>query len=163
MDRYVDYHPDFDGIKGWLIGLAALLSLCPFLLYQALGDDGWKVLLSTERWHSLTKQGSVNYDARWQTILLFNVVFSGLLLLASFVQLYLFFQRHALFPRFFIGFLFATVTFVIVSAILATRIPEVQNTQAARYAWRVVIAMVVGVTLALCVLRSARIRFTFNR
>ena len=56
MDSYIDYHPSYDGIRGWLMGLALLVILIPLALIFVYADESWKVLGSPERLEALAQE-----------------------------------------------------------------------------------------------------------
>lgn len=163
MDNFVDYHPSFDGIRGWLMVLGLLLLFTPVVLLLNFGDESWRALLTESRWKALTTPGTAEFHSKWKPIIYFNVGALAVLLLGSLVQIFLFFTHSRFFPKHHIGFMAAMVLYVMISTIFMTRIPAVQEEMATYYAWRILIVMALSSVTIAYVLRSPRVRFTFTR
>jgi hypothetical protein len=99
---------DLKGLGGWLIvvGIGVVLSPIRVLVvyvpiyHEILTDGTWELLTSAE---------SAYYHPLWQPLLAGEMVFNSLLVLAWTYLIYLFFSRHYLFPRVFIGVLVLSV------------------------------------------------------
>jgi hypothetical protein len=101
---------DLKGIKGILILLAIGVVISPFKLlpsyFEAINTSfkarTWSLIFNTD----------IDPIARaYNQVLAFELMGLMLLILAMFVQIYLFFSKHYLFPRVFIGILVSNTLF----------------------------------------------------
>ncbi|HWF19830.1 MAG TPA: DUF3857 domain-containing protein [Verrucomicrobiae bacterium] len=100
------------GLAGWLILVAISLGFrIVFTIIQI-----FKLLwaCSLEKWQLLTIPGSTAYNPNWGPILIFEL-FANLAFLAfAILLLILYFQKRFALPRYIIGFLIATVVFILI-------------------------------------------------
>ena len=112
------------GLGGWLILIGLGVALAPIRLLTTL-TTVYKPLFDDGTWQLLTTAGSEDYIPHFGTLLIAEITFNSLMLLASIYLVYLFFTKHYLFPRVFIGLALATLVFIPLDAWCVTRLfPE---------------------------------------
>ena len=102
---------DLKGLGGWLIlvGLGVVLAPLRLLimvvpLYQPLFEEGM--------WEALTTFGSEVYHPLWGPLLIGEIAFNSIMILASIYLIYLFFSKHYMFPKVYIGILLISLIFI---------------------------------------------------
>jgi magnesium-transporting ATPase (P-type) len=113
------------GIQGWLILVSISVVLSPIILlvtlipmYIPIFEDG--------TWELLTTVGSESYHSMWAPLLIAEIIYNCLMVLASGYLIYLFFSKHYFFPKFYICLVIASLIFILVDAWLLTKIlPDV--------------------------------------
>lgn len=101
---------DLKGIKGFLILLAFGVVISPFKLFPAY-FEAIDTSFKAGTW-SLIFNSDIDPIARaYNQVLAFELMGLMLFILAMFVQIYLFFSKHYLFPRMFIGILLSSTLF----------------------------------------------------
>jgi len=110
---------EYEGLAGWLILVAIGVVLSPVrlfkeivLIYKPMFEDG--------TWELLTTEDSEFYNSMWAPLLTGEIIFNSLMLLASLYLVYLFFSKHYLFPKFYIGIVVVSLIFVPLYAWLIT-------------------------------------------
>lgn len=108
---HVKENIELKGLGGWLIliGIGAVLSPIRLLIssiqiYHPIFTDG--------TWEALTTIGSEVYHPLWKPLLLGEIIFNVGMVTVSIYLIYLFFAKHYLFPKFFIGIFAASVIFI---------------------------------------------------
>lgn len=107
------------GLGGWLILVAIGLIINPIRVLVVVAST-FPPLFQTGAWEALTTPGSENYHALWGPLLIFEMVFNTLVMLASIALAVLFFRRSRRFPGFFIVFVIANLAFVLLDAWLGS-------------------------------------------
>jgi len=99
------------GLGGWLIliGIGVVFSpirlLVDFVpLYTEIFTQG--------HYEQLTTPGSEMYDALWAPFLIGEIIFNTAMVLASVYLVYLYFSKHYLFPKVYIGLILVTLVFI---------------------------------------------------
>ncbi len=116
---------DLKGISGWLILVAIGVIFGPVRLlytyiplYKSIFEDG--------TWEALTTVGSEVYNPYWGMLLIGEMMFNSLLVVACIYLIYLFFSKHYLFPKVYIGIVVASLIFIPLDAWIVTMIfPDV--------------------------------------
>ena len=108
------------GLGGWLIlvGIGVVLSPIRLLMthvpiYKPIFEDG--------TWEALTTAGSQAYHPAWGPLLIGEIAFNLLMLVASLYLIYLFFSKHYLFPKVFITVVVVSLFFIPLDALLVSR------------------------------------------
>ena len=108
-------------IGGWLILVGIGVALSP--LVQLITTIGTFAPIFTEGvWESLTTVGSDQFHPMWRPLLIGEMVFNAVMLFATLYLAYLFFSKHYLFPRFYIGIVLSSLVFIVFDAWLVSRI-----------------------------------------
>lgn len=117
--------PEPKNIGGWLILVALGLLINPLRLCMLLVVTFPPIFIDGT-WGALTTSGSEFYSPLWGPLLLGELVFNLVILLASFYLAYLFFKKKAEFPEWYAGLALISLVFILVDAYLVTMIlPEV--------------------------------------
>ncbi len=102
---------DLKGLSGWLILIGIGVVVSPFKLmfefvplYTEIFVEGYFDLL--------TDSSSEVYNPFWGPFIIGEMVFNGLITLLSFYLIYLYFTKHYLFPKVYIGLLLASLIFI---------------------------------------------------
>ena len=110
---------ELKGLGGWLVlvGIGVVISPIRMLvtippIYLPLFQDG--------TWEVLTTVGSEAYIPYFGALLVGEIVINLIMLIASLLLIYLFFSKHYLFPKLFIGILLFTLIFILLDAWLVT-------------------------------------------
>lgn len=110
---------ELKGLGGWLILVGLGVVLTPVrLAIQTV--PVYADILSDGTWEALTGSGSAYYHPLWQPLLLGEMIVNAGIFAVSLYLIYLFFSRHYLFPRFFIGLVLASVIVIPLDAWLVT-------------------------------------------
>jgi len=116
-----DNNDELKGIGGWLIlvGLGVVLSpirnLVTYVpIYKPIFEDG--------TWEVLTTVGSEAYNPMWGPLLIGEITYNSLMVVASLYLIYLFFSKHYFFPKFYIGIVAVSLIFIPLDAWVVTRV-----------------------------------------
>lgn len=115
---------ELKGLGGWLIlvGLGVVLSPIRQLV---LLIQTYKPIIEDGTWEALTTVGSELYDPYFAALLIGEIGFALIILAASIYLIYLFFSKHYIFPKAYIGIVLASLIFIPVDSWLVTQIfPE---------------------------------------
>ncbi|HEV7403473.1 MAG TPA: DUF2569 domain-containing protein [Chthoniobacteraceae bacterium] len=114
----------YRGLGGWLILVAIGLFVNPikigFFIFTTLLPA-----FSEENWAPLTTPGSESYHPLWAPLLVSELSFNAIIILADLGLLVLFFTRSRKFPKAMIAFYLANLAFVAADFFLAQLIPQV--------------------------------------
>jgi hypothetical protein len=150
------------GLGGWLLLIGLALVLSPVRFAAGLWELGSAFDLGA--WHELTHPSGTYYDPWWAPAVVLAVLGNLLLLLAAVWLIVLFFGRHRLFPRVYVGFLILTAVLVTLDYGLQGRLGAVmadsESAQSARAPLRSVVACAIWIPY---LLKSRRVRNTFVR
>ena len=112
---------ELKGLSGWLILVGLGVVFSPFRLlftyvpmYKPIFEDG--------TWEAITTVGSEAYHSLWAPILLGEIAFNSLMVVVSIYLIYLFFSKHYLFPKLYIGIVAISIMFIPLDAWLVTKI-----------------------------------------
>lgn len=112
---------DLNGLRGWLIlvGISVVLSPVRLLasyipMYYGIFTDGTFTLL--------TSVDSSLYHPLWAPLLISEVIYNSLMVLAFIYLIYLFFSKHYLFPRWYIALLLTSLFFIVFNAWLGSQV-----------------------------------------
>lgn len=149
-----------NGLRGWLILVAIGVIIAPIRLLsvelpmhnEILNDGSWALLTSAD---------SELYHPLWAPVLITEITFSFVLLLASLYLVVLFFSKHYLFPLVFIAITLAMLVFIPFDAWLVSQVlPEESflNGQTVRDLLRTLISAAIWIPYMLV---SKRVKATF--
>lgn len=94
---------EIQGLGGWLVLVGLGVAFTPFRLMADLAE--WSALFDLRAWTGLAHPAGTFFHPSFGIVLPMVVLANTALLLISLWQVVLFFGRHRLFPRVFIGFL----------------------------------------------------------
>lgn len=109
------------GLGGWLILVGIGVVTSPFRLLASLIPT-YKRIFESGAWHALTTEGSEHYVPYFGSFLVGEIIFNAILITASFYLIVLFFSKHYLFPRLYIGIVGASLVFILLDAWLGSEI-----------------------------------------
>ena len=102
---------DLRGLSGWLVlvGLGVVLSPFRLLLtyvpiYLPIFKDG--------TWEVLTTEGTEAYHVLWGPLLIGEIIYNICLIGLSLYLIYLFFSKHYMFPKYYIGVFVVSLIFI---------------------------------------------------
>ncbi len=107
----MDSRDKLRGIRGWLILVAIGVIVTPIRLV-ATYLPVYVPLFTGDTWRALTTVGSEAYHPLWRPLLIGEITFNSALVAASVYLAYLFFSKHHLFPRFYIGIVVVSLVFI---------------------------------------------------
>ncbi len=110
---------DLKGLKGWLILIGLGLVLSPWRLALQMGPLFYN-MFTDGTFEYLTTPGTESYHPLWKPILFFEMIYNGIMILSAFFLAFLFFKKHYLFPRAYIGFTILPVIVVPLDAWLGS-------------------------------------------
>ncbi|ADZ93102.1 DUF2569 family protein [Marinomonas mediterranea] len=112
---------EIKGLGGWLIlvGFGVLISPIRLLVtliptYKPIFEDG--------AWEALTTVGSEVYTPYFGSLLVGEIAFNTIMVVASIYLIYLFFSKHYLFPKLYIGIIAASLIFIPLDAWIVTKV-----------------------------------------
>ena len=106
---------DLAGIKGWLILVAIGVVVAPFRLITFMLNT-YPDLFTSGTWQSLTSQFGEFYNPFWAPLLISEMLFNAVFIIASMYLILLFFKKKAGFPKWYIGIAVSSLLFIIVDA-----------------------------------------------
>ena len=148
------------GLGGWLVlvGIGVVTSPIRMLVtlvptYMPTFEDG--------TWKALTTVGSESYTPYFGSLLIGEIAFNTLMVAASIYLIYLFFSKHYLFPKLYIGIVAASLIFIPLDAWIVTKVfPDVSmfDPETTKEFMR---SLIVGVIWVPYMLVSKRVQATF--
>lgn len=151
---------ELKGLGGWLIlvGIGVVINPIRLLLtvvpaFNAIFEDGI--------WEALTTEGSEVYTPYFGALVVGEMVFNAVIIAASIYMAYLFFSKHYLFPKLFIGLVVVSLVFIPLDAWLLTLVfpgEPMFDSETAKEFMRSVIAGVIWIPYMLL---SKRVKATF--
>ncbi|WP_370652609.1 DUF2569 domain-containing protein [Sediminibacterium sp.] len=112
---------ELKGLGGWLIlvGVGVVLSPIRLLViyipyYKSIFEDG--------RWEAFTTVGSEAYIPYFGAMLIGEITFNSIMVVVLIYLIFLFFSKHHLFPKIFIGIFVASIIFIFLDALLVTMV-----------------------------------------
>lgn len=118
---------ELKGLGGWLIlvGFGVMISPIRLLItcipiYKPMFEDG--------TWEALTTIGSEAYDPLWKPLLIGEISYNSIMVIASIYLIYLFFSRHYLFPKLYIAIGACLLVFIPLDAWLVAKVLPTEPT-----------------------------------
>lgn len=112
---------ELKGLGGWLVLVGIGVIVSPIRLLMTLVPT-YKPIFEGGVWEALTTVGSEAYIPHFGSLLIGEVVFNAIMVAASIYLIYLFFSKHYLFPKFYIGIVAASLIFIPLDAWIATKV-----------------------------------------
>lgn len=109
------------GLGGWLILVGFGVLITPIRLLVTLIPT-YKPIFENGTWEALTTVGSEAYTPYFGSLLVGEVAFNTIMVAASMYLIYLFFSKHYLFPKLYIGIVAASLIFIPLDAWLVTKV-----------------------------------------
>lgn len=110
---------ELKGLGGWLILVGIGVVLGPIRLLATLIPT-FKPVFEDGVWEALTTEGSEAYTPYFSSLIVGEIVFNTIIVTASIYLIYLFFTKHYLFPKIYIGIVAASLVFIPLDAWVAT-------------------------------------------
>ena len=112
---------ELKGLGGWLIlvGIGVVITPIKLLatyvpIYIPIFEDG--------TWEALTTVGSEVYNPMWAPLLIGEISYNTIMVIASLFLIHLFFTKHYLFPKVYIVIMAAGLVFIPLDAWLVTKV-----------------------------------------
>ncbi len=107
---------NLEGLGGWLIFIGLAIVISPLRILAQVLPVYLKVF-SNGSWTTLTTPGTEAYNPLWSPIILGEIAINGGLLVAWILAAFLFFKRSTTFPKYYIGLLLFTPTFILLDTL----------------------------------------------
>lgn len=151
---------ELKGLSGWLVlvGIGVIFSPIKLLftyihLYKSIFEDG--------TWEALTTVGSDVYNSLWAPLLIGEIASNSLLFVASIYLIYLYFSKHYLFPKLYIGIIIFSILFIPLNAWLGTKVLPSEPMFTLETMKEFLRSLVVGIIWIPYMLISERVKLTF--
>src|SRR5690625_4414501 len=115
-EENVDTGPS--GLGGWLILIAIGLVITPVILIFTITEYNLPIFNDTEIWNTFADPNSAYYSPLFSFLIYYELIGNIIILLCSFLFLYLFFTKKKLFPKIYFWFLIANLAFIFIDEIL---------------------------------------------
>lgn len=148
------------GLGGWLILVGIGVVMNPIRLLVTLVPI-YKPIFEDGTWEALTTEGSEVYRPYFGSLLIGEIAFNAIILAASIYLIYLFFSKHYLFPKLFIGVAAASLIFIPLDAWMVSKVFPGEPMFDLETAAEFVRALIVGAIWVPYMLVSERVRVTF--
>ncbi len=148
------------GLGGWLILVGIGVVISPIRLLATF-IPSYKPIFEDGTWEALTTVGSEAYTPYFSHLLISEIIFNTLMVLASIYLIYLFFSKHYFFPKLYIGILAVSLFFIPLDAWLATKVfpgEPMFDPETTKDFGQVLIASVIWIPYMLL---SRRVKITF--
>ena len=108
---------NLEGLGGWLVLVGLGIIISPLrIIVQAFPI--YSEMFSNGSWAVLTTPGTEAYDPLWAPILFGEMAINGGLALVWIFIAFLFFSKKKAFPKWYIGILLFTLSFILVDALV---------------------------------------------
>ena len=149
-----------EGLGGWLILIGFVIILTPIRLI-VLVLSVYMEVFSGGAWEVLTTPGTEAYNPFWAPYLIGEIAINVGLVLACLFTVFLFFSKKKIFPKWFIGILVFSLSFILIDA-LAIKIvlpnEPIFDTDTAKEFARTLIGALIWIPY---MLKSKRVKATF--
>jgi hypothetical protein len=112
---------ELNGLSGWLILVGLGVVINPIRLLVTLIPT-YKPIFENGTWEMLTTEGSEAYTPFFSTLLVGEIAFNTIMVAASIYLIYLFFSKHFLFPKLYIGIVVVSLIFIPLDAWIVTKV-----------------------------------------
>ena len=151
---------ELKGLGGWLIlvGIGVVVNPIRLLItyipiYKPVFKDG--------TWVALTTAESELYNPYWAPLLIGEIAFNAIIVVVSLYLIYLFFSKHYLFPKVYIGIVVASLIFIPFDAWIVTKIFPDEPMFDPETTKEFIRTLIAGVIWVPYMLISKRVRATF--
>lgn len=151
---------ELKGLGGWLILVGIGVVIAPIRLLVAF-ISVYSPIMEDGVWYALTTPGSSAYHPLWEPLLIAEIIYNLAMVAASVYMIYLFFTRHYLFPKVFIGVSIVSLIFVPLDAwVVSTMFPSepMFDPETTKEFARVVVVSLIWIPYMLV---SERVKVTF--
>ena len=107
---------DLEGLGGWLIFVGLGIVISPLRII-ALIFPTYSEIFSNGSWEVLTTPGTEAYNPLWGPILIGEISINAALVIAWIFIAFIFFSKKTIFPKWYIGILLFTLTFILIDAL----------------------------------------------
>ncbi|WNO11270.1 DUF2569 domain-containing protein [Teredinibacter sp. KSP-S5-2] len=112
---------ELKGLGGWLVLVGIGVVISPFRLLATFVPT-YKPIFEDGTWEALTTVGSEAYTPYFGSLLIGEIAFNTIMVAASVYLIYLFFSKHYLFPKLYIGIVAASLIFIPLDAWIVTKV-----------------------------------------
>lgn len=112
---------ELKGLSGWLILVGIGVVFNPIRLLVMLIPT-YKPIFENGTWEALTTEGAETFVPYFSSLLMGEIIFNAIMVAASIYLIYLFFSKHYLFPKVYIGIVAASLIFIPLDAWLVTQV-----------------------------------------
>lgn len=151
---------ELKGLGGWLILVGIGVVLSPIRLLSTLVPT-FKPVFEDGTWEALTTEGSDAYAPYFGSLLVGEMVFNTIMVAASIYLIYLFFSKHYLFPKLYIGIVAASLIFIPLDAWVVTLVFPGEPMFDPDTTKEFMRSLIVGVIWVPYMLLSKRVKVTF--
>jgi len=102
---------ELNGLGGWLVLVGIGVVIGPFRLAYAFGPTYFSIF-TDGTWEALTTTGAEHYHSLWAPFLIGEALYNSCMVLILVYLIYLFFSKHYLFPKFYIGIVAISLVFI---------------------------------------------------
>ena len=102
---------ELKGLGGWLILVGIGVVIGPFRLAYEFGPTYFSIF-TNGTWEALTTAESEHYNSLWAPFLIGEVLYNSCMVIVLLFLIYLFFSKHYLFPKFYIGIVIVSLIFI---------------------------------------------------
>lgn len=151
---------ELKGLGGWLILVGIGVVMSPIRLLVTLVPT-YKPIFEDGTWEVLTTEGTEFYNPYFSSLLVGEIAYNTIVLVASICLIYLFFSKHYLFPKLYIGLVAASLIFIPLDAWIVAKIfpdTEMFDQETIKNLSRVI---AVGIVWVPYMLLSKRVKTTF--
>lgn len=112
---------ELKGLGGWLVLVGIGVVISPIGLLATVVPT-YKPIFEDGTWEALTTVGSEAYTPFIGSLLIGEIAFNTIMIAASVYLIYLFFSKHYLFPKLYIGIVAASLIFIPLDAWIVTKV-----------------------------------------
>lgn len=114
-----DNDKELKGLGGWLILVGIGTVIAPVRIL-AWAIPTYKPIFEDGTWELLTTVDSPIYHVMWGPMLIGEIAFNAIMVVACIYLIYLYFSKHYLFPKVFIALMVVSLVFIPLDAWLVT-------------------------------------------
>ena len=151
---------ELKGLRGWLILVGIGVVVSPIRLLASLVQT-YKPIFEDGTWEALTTVGSESYNPYFGSLLIGEIAFNTIIVAARIYLIYLFFSKHYLFPKLYIGIVAASLIFIPLDAWIVTKVFPGEPMFDPETTKEFMTSFIAGVIWVPYMLVSERVRITF--
>jgi len=151
---------ELKGLGGWLILVGIGVVISPIRLLVTLVPT-YKPIFEDGTWEALTTVGSEAYTPYFGSLLVGEIAFNALMVVASIYLIYLFFSKHYIFPKLYIVIVAASLIFIPLDAWIVTKVFPGESMFDPETTKEFMRSLIVGVIWVPYMLVSKRVKATF--
>jgi len=149
-----------EGLSGWLVLLGIGILVAPIRLLVTT-IPVFRQIFTDGSWEALTTVGSATYNSLWGPILVGEIVYNIIILIASVYLIYLFFSKHYLFPRIYIIIIVVSFIMIPLDAWIVSIVMPSEPMFDPETIKELARAFISGLIWIPYILTSERVKFTF--